>query len=72
MKHAKGGARGRKAKAPEAPSFSSSPPTGPEFERFVDFAREVVSVPRAILEERERVYRESRGLPPKKKGKEER
>lgn len=66
MKHAKEGARERKAKA-HKPSFSSPPPTGPEFERSVDFAREVVSVPRSILEERERQYRKSRGLPPKKK-----
>jgi hypothetical protein len=37
----------------------SDPPKSP-FEVFEEFARKVISVPRATIEERERVYREER------------
>jgi hypothetical protein len=41
----------------------NDPPVSPTpFERFEEFARRVVSVPKAEVEERERVYREERGL----------
>jgi len=44
----------------------SSPPGPSPFERFEEFARKVVSVPRATIEERERAYRESRKPKPER------
>lgn len=66
MKHdgGKGGDRGRAGRA--SPSLDPPPATTEQtpFERFEEFARKVVSVPRAELEARERAYRETH---PKKK-----
>lgn len=41
----------------------SDPPSPSPFEKFEQFARKVISVPRATIEERERAYRESRKKP---------
>lgn len=38
----------------------SEPPEPSPFERFEEFARKVISVPKATIEERERAYREGR------------
>lgn len=37
------------------------------FERFEEFARKVISVPRAEIEKRERAYRESRDGPDRRR-----
>lgn len=55
----------KRAKAEEAERLNTDPPTAPTpFERFEEFARKVLSVPKAEIDERERAYRENR-----KKGK---
>jgi hypothetical protein len=70
VKRAKGEESGKVGRGhSEAPSPSSPLPSNPEFDRFVDFARKIVNVPRAEIEEQERLYRERRKLPPKKKSK---
>jgi hypothetical protein len=46
---------------PEAKSPDSPPPEQTPFQRFEEFARRVISVPRTEIEERERAYREERG-----------
>ncbi|MEA2561400.1 MAG: hypothetical protein QOH06_2904 [Acidobacteriota bacterium] len=43
----------------EGNGAGSDPPKSP-FEVFEEFARKVISVPRATIEERERAYRENR------------
>lgn len=53
------------ASAPRGRSHAETPspaalPSDPEFERFVDFARRIVSVPKAEIDEQERIYREER------------
>lgn len=48
------------AREREAPAGSSDPPDPSAFGRFEEFARKVVSVPKAEIDERERAYRESR------------
>jgi hypothetical protein len=46
---------------------SPDPPAAPtQFERFEEFARRIVSVPKAELQEQERIYRERRREPPRK------
>lgn len=63
MKHKKDGAGGGKAKArrgsDELPPLPPLPST-PTFDRFVDFARRIISVPKAEIEEQERLYQEQR------------
>jgi hypothetical protein len=44
----------------ETAANASDPPEPSSFERFEEFARKVVSVPKATIDERERAYRESR------------
>lgn len=57
MKHLNGkGADERKDKA----GNGSDPPPPTAFERFEEFARKVVSVPKAEIDERERAYQERR------------
>jgi hypothetical protein len=47
--------------AEEKDKAGSDPPVSPTpYERFEEFARRVISVPRAEVEERERVYKEGR------------
>lgn len=56
--------------APGPPGTESpSPATGEQtpFDRFRDFARKVVSVPKAELDERERAFRESRSGKPRRR-----
>jgi hypothetical protein len=58
--NAKDAANGKGGRAPaEAPSPAPYP-DNPEFERFVDFARKIVNVPKAEIAEQERIYRERR------------
>jgi hypothetical protein len=45
---------------PEANSPDSPSPEQTPFQRFEEFARRVISVPRAEIEERERAYRGER------------
>ncbi len=53
MRRGKDGADGEAA----SPEPDSPPPDGmTPFERFVDFARKVIAVPRAEIEEQERIY----------------
>lgn len=68
MKHAKGGAKGKAARgSDELPPLPPLPST-PTFDRFVDFARRIISVPKAEIEKQERLYQERRrrdkGPPP--------
>jgi hypothetical protein len=61
VKHAKGGGSGRRGRGdPAPPAPSSSPPKDPEFEHFEDFARRILSVPKAEIEEQERLYQSQR------------
>jgi hypothetical protein len=66
MKHDKGeegiAAAGRSD--PDPPSLSSEQTP---FERFVDFARKIVAVPKAEIDEQERIYRSQRRTRKKKK-----
>lgn len=52
----------KRARAEEAAKLLTPDPTPPEtpFQRFEEFARKVLSVPKAEIDERERAYRESR------------
>jgi hypothetical protein len=60
VKHAKGAAKGKAARgSDELPPLPPLPST-PTFDRFVDFARRIISVPKAEIEEQERLYREER------------
>ncbi len=63
MKHAKGakGAADGKARrgSDELPPLPPLPST-PTFERFVDFARKIVNVPKSEIDEQERLYQERR------------
>lgn len=45
---------------PRAESPESPPPEQTPFQRFEEFARRVISVPKTEIDERERSYRESR------------
>ncbi len=42
---------------------AASPPSRSPFERFEDFARKVVSVPKAEIDRRERTYKEKKRKP---------
>lgn len=61
MKHGKDGEGGGKARrgSDELPPLPPLPAT-PTFDRFVDFARKIVNVPKAEIDEQERLYRERR------------
>jgi len=66
VKHAKDGDGGKAGRT--SPSLPDLPPlpSSPTFDRFVDFARKIVRVPKSEIVEQERLYRERRNLPPKK------
>jgi len=63
VKRAKDGGGGGKAKAQrgsdELPPLPPLPST-PTFDRFVDFARKIVNVPKSEIDEQERLYQERR------------
>jgi hypothetical protein len=66
VRHAKDADGGEAASLePDSPPSDGMTP----FERFVDFARKVIAVPRAEIEEQERIYqatKKRRRRPPKK------
>jgi hypothetical protein len=72
VRHAKdadGGKAGRASPDPPSPSLPS--PESPEqtpFERFVDFARKIVAVPKAEIDEQERIYKSQRRTRKKRPG----
>jgi hypothetical protein len=51
---------GKDADHPKEENGAGSDPPKSPFELFEEFARKVVSVPRATIEERERAYRQER------------
>jgi hypothetical protein len=60
VKHAKGAAGGKAARgSDELPPLPPFPET-PTFDKFVDFARKIVNVPKSEIEEQERLYQERR------------
>jgi hypothetical protein len=61
VKRKKDGAAGGKARrgSDELPPLPPLPST-PTFDRFVDFARRIISVPKSDIEEQERLYQERR------------
>jgi hypothetical protein len=70
VKHAKdadGGKAGRASPDPPPPS-PSSPESSEQtpFERFVDFARKIVAVPKSEIDEQERIYKSQRRTRKKK------
>jgi hypothetical protein len=52
--------KGEDGGEPRAESPEPPPPEQTPFQRFEEFARRVISVPRAEIEEREREYQEQR------------
>jgi hypothetical protein len=62
--HAKDADGGKAGRAnPDPPSPSAPSPDASEqtpFERFVDFARKIVAVPKAEIDEQERIYQSQR------------
>jgi hypothetical protein len=44
------------------------PPGGAPFDRFAEFARKVIAVPKSEIEERERIFREDRARKRTQKG----
>lgn len=64
MRHAKGADGGKAGRAsPDPPSPSLPSPESSEqtpFERFVEFARKIVAVPKAEIDEQERIYKSQR------------
>ena len=68
MRRGKVGAdEGATSLEPDSPPSDGMTP----FDRFVDFARKVIAVPRAEIEEQERIYqatKKRRRRPPKKTG----
>ena len=60
MKHAKGAAGGKARRgSDELPPLPPLPST-PTFDRFVDFARKIVNVPKSEIDEQERLDQERR------------
>ena len=57
MKRKGNGAAGPKAARGELPPRPPLP-SSPGFDKFVDFARKIVNVPKAEIDEQERIYRE--------------
>jgi hypothetical protein len=64
VRHAKGAAGGKAAGgSPDLPPSSLSSPESSEqtpFERFVEFARKIVAVPKSEIDEQERIYKSQR------------
>jgi hypothetical protein len=50
---------------PRAESPETPPPEQTPFQRFEEFARRVISVPKVEIDEREKAYRERRSKPQK-------
>ena len=60
MKRAKDAGGGKPQRgSDELPPLPPLPAT-PTFDRFVDFARRIISVPKAEIDEQERLYQEKR------------
>jgi len=64
VRHAKdadGGKAGRASPDPPSPSLPSPESSGQTpFERFVEFARKIVAVPKSEIDEQERIYKSQR------------
>jgi hypothetical protein len=64
VRHAKGADGGKAGRAsPDPPPPSLPSPESSEqtpFERFVDFARKIVAVPKSEIDEQERIYKSQR------------
>jgi hypothetical protein len=72
VRHAKGADGGKAGRAsPDPPSPSPPSPESSEqtpFERFVDFARKIVAVPKSEIDEQERIYKSQRRTRKKSSG----
>jgi hypothetical protein len=70
VRHAKGADGGKAGRAsPDPPPPSLPSPESSEqtpFERFVDFARKIVAVPKSEIDEQERIYKSQRRTRKKK------
>jgi hypothetical protein len=66
-KGADGGEAGRGNPAPPSPSLPSAESSEQTpFERFVEFARKIVAVPKSEIDEQERIYKSQRRTRKKK------
>jgi hypothetical protein len=63
VKHGKDGGGGKAQRgSDELPPLPPLPST-PTFDKFVDFARKIVNVPKSEIDEQERLYQEKRRRP---------
>ena len=59
----KGGGGGKAGRGRNSPAPPSPPPEQTPFERFEEFARKIISVPKSEIQEQERLYRERKREP---------